>query len=168
MPKNLESLSRVDGFIAASFVELFTGITVDAIQGDPAFDVEVAGAINTSVVQAKLSALEALKLEDEIEEILVSLGTQYHLMRMLPGRSGVFLYLVVDRAVANLSLARIAMAGVGAELEPKAAATTATPAATPLRAAPSYPRAYLKQGDDTTKHRKKPEDSTSRAFPRGV
>lgn len=176
----LRSLSSIDGFIAASFVDLDTGMSLDSSLGDQNFDIEVAGAINTNVVQAKLRALETLELVDNIEDIVVSLSTQYHLMRLVPGRPGVFLYLALDRGVANMALARLAMADatdsiasseieeiVLSAIEEFASETIAPPPLPTLRTAPSYPRTDIKRADDELPHRKRPGDSPSRAFPRG-
>jgi hypothetical protein len=56
-----------------------------------------------------MRTLESLKLNDAIEDILITLDRQYHIIRILKNPEngdGLFLYLVLDRARANLALAR--------------------------------------------------------------
>ena len=48
-------------------------------------------------------------MNDDIEDFLISLHKQYHLLRPLETNRNLFLYLVLDRAKANLALARHAL-----------------------------------------------------------
>jgi len=61
---------------------------------------------NTEVVRAKLKTMRSLGLNDVIEDILITLGKQYHLLRPLAQKEGVFIYYVLDKAKSNLALAR--------------------------------------------------------------
>jgi predicted regulator of Ras-like GTPase activity (Roadblock/LC7/MglB family) len=99
------------GFIGACVVDSSTGMVL-AIEGGGRVDLEVAAAGNTEVVRAKRRTIQALNLKDRIEDILISLGNQYHLIRPLEKNDSVFLYVALDRKVANLALARIAMRNV--------------------------------------------------------
>jgi predicted regulator of Ras-like GTPase activity (Roadblock/LC7/MglB family) len=102
--ETLESLLGIDGAMAAAIVDSNSGMVLGkAGQG---VDLELAGAGNTEVVRAKLKTMKALGLNDSIEDILITLGKQYHIIRPMPEKSGVFIYLVLDKSRANLALAR--------------------------------------------------------------
>ncbi|AWV90593.1 hypothetical protein [Bradymonas sediminis] len=103
----LNKLAQADGFIAASLVDIESGMTLGSIGGGEKFDVEVAGATNSTVVKAKLRAAEALGLDDKIEDILISLTSQYHLIRLLPDRPNIFVYMALNRQQSNLAMARL-------------------------------------------------------------
>ena len=66
----------------------------------------MAAAGNTEVVRAKLKTMRSLGLNDTIEDILITLGKQYHIIRPLATKDGIFIYLVLDKARSNLALAR--------------------------------------------------------------
>jgi hypothetical protein len=70
------------------------------------FDIETAAAANVEVVRAKQNAMSILGLKDHIEDILISLGSQLHLIRPLEKAPTMFIYCALDRKTANLGLAR--------------------------------------------------------------
>lgn len=111
MAINFGPLIEQPGFIGACVVDSSTGMVL-AIEGGGRVDLEVAAAGNTEVVRAKRRTIQALNLKDRIEDILISLGTQYHLIRPLERNDSIFLYVALDRKLANLALARIAMKNV--------------------------------------------------------
>lgn len=80
-------------------------------------DLEAAAAGNTEVVRAKLRTVKSLGLNDTIDDILITLTTQYHIIRPLAATPEVFIYLVLDRAKSNLALARIKVKEVDSKLE---------------------------------------------------
>jgi predicted regulator of Ras-like GTPase activity (Roadblock/LC7/MglB family) len=96
------------GFIGACLVDSTTGMVM-AIEGGGRFDMELAAAGNTEVVRSKRRTIATLKLKDSIEDILISLGTQYHLIRPLQSNDAIFVYVALDKRMANLALARLAM-----------------------------------------------------------
>lgn len=114
----MTSLSQINGFVAAAIASAESGMSLATHTVDPSFNVEVAAAANTEVVRAKHSAMQALQLEGAvIEDILITLNTQYHLIRPSQSDPLLFIYLAVDRKKANLALARHALAKAEAELE---------------------------------------------------
>lgn len=105
----LSRLQSIDGFVGACLVDSESGMTLGIIGGGGALNLDVAAASNTEVVRAKRKAMKALNLRDDIEDILITLGKQYHLIRPLRARPAMFIYLVVDRSRANLAMARMTL-----------------------------------------------------------
>ncbi|RKT03112.1 hypothetical protein BX286_1034 [Streptomyces sp. 3211.6] len=103
-----EATTSIEGAIGAALVDYGSGMALGHVGGGKDLDLTVAAAGNTDVVRAKVRTMEMLGLKDEIEDILITLGSQYHLIRLMKGRNseGFFLYLALDRNRANLAMAR--------------------------------------------------------------
>ncbi|MFI0981420.1 hypothetical protein ACH4SP_30980 [Streptomyces sp. NPDC021093] len=114
-----EAMTTVEGAIGVALVDYTSGMALGTAGGSKELDLAVAAAGNTDVVRAKVRTMEHLGLNDEIEDILITLGTQYHLIRLLKGRgtNGLFLYLALDKGRANLAMARHQLKKIENELE---------------------------------------------------
>jgi CheY-like chemotaxis protein len=113
---SLVKLNSIDGFVGAALVDSESGMLLGQEGGGP-LNLEVAAAGNTEVVRAKRKTMTNLALKDSIEDILISLSKQYHLIRPLRSRPTIFFYVALDRTRANLAMARIALADVEKELQ---------------------------------------------------
>lgn len=104
----LKDAMQIDGAIGAALVDHSSGMALGTVGGGKDLDLTVAAAGNTDVVRAKLRAMEMLNISEKLEDILITLGSQYHLIRPLASRSGkgLFLYLALNRDRANLAMAR--------------------------------------------------------------
>jgi hypothetical protein len=101
---SLKQLLRTDGAMCAALVDANSGMMLGS--AGAGLDVELAAAGNTEVVRAKLKTMQILGLADTLEDILITLGKQYHIIRPLQAKAGIFLYLVLDKTKANLAMAR--------------------------------------------------------------
>jgi hypothetical protein len=104
----LKDAMQIDGALGVALVDYTSGMALGTAGGGRDFDMSVAAAGNTDVVRAKLRTIELLGLQDAIEDILITLDNQYHLLRPITSRSGkgLFLYLALSKNRGNLALAR--------------------------------------------------------------
>jgi hypothetical protein len=100
----LKEILRIDGALCAALVDSNSGMMLGSVGSG--VDLELAAAGNTEVMRAKLKTMKSLALDDRIEDILITLGKQYHILRPLQSKAGIFIYVVLDRAKANLALSR--------------------------------------------------------------
>ena len=103
--KTISELLSVDGALAAAVVDYSSGMLL-AGGGSSNLDLEIAAAGNTEVMRAKMKTMRSLGLKDVIDDILITLGKQYHIIRPLAKQEGLFLYVVLDKQRANLAMAR--------------------------------------------------------------
>jgi hypothetical protein len=116
---SLKEAMEIDGALGVALVDYDSGMALGTLGGGRYLDLEVAAAGNTEVVRAKMRALAALKLDEKIDDILITLTKQYHLIRLLKSArsdQGLFLYLVLDRQKANLALARHSLKRIEADI----------------------------------------------------
>ncbi|RKG79565.1 hypothetical protein D7W79_09990 [Corallococcus exercitus] len=105
----LEEAMKIEGAFAVCLADANSGMTLGSV-GSAGFNIDAAAAGNTEVMRAKLKTMKALGIKDRIEDMLITLGEQYHIIRPLAAREGLFLYIALHRANANLAMARFRMA----------------------------------------------------------
>ena len=113
--ETLPKLLEIDGCLGACIVDSDSGMTLGSTAGSP-LDLEIAAAGNTEVVRAKRKTMKALSLQDTIEDMLITLGKAYHMIRPLRSNEALFIYLVLDKQKANLAMARHQLKQIEKEL----------------------------------------------------
>ncbi len=111
----LAELLTLDGARGAAVVDSTTGMVLGHATAVE-FDLESAAAAITELVRAQGRALRTLGASDGIDDILVTLTTQHHIIRPLRSAPEHFLYIVLDRAHSHLPLARLKAQDVDAQL----------------------------------------------------
>lgn len=102
-------MDEVTGALGTALVDHESGMCLGTLGSG--IDLEIAAAGNTEVVRAKMKVMKSLGIEGSIEDILITLADQYHIIR--PVSSSLFLYLAINRSRGNLAMARRSMATVG-------------------------------------------------------
>jgi hypothetical protein len=115
---SLKEAMAIEGAIGVALVDYTSGMTLGVIGGSADLDLTIAAAGNTDVVRSKMRTIEMLNLGEQIEDILITLETQYHLIRPLSSREGkgLFLYLMLSKSRANLGLARHGLRRIEADI----------------------------------------------------
>ncbi len=109
MESALESLeASLGGFIGASVADIDSGMTIAVRTQRTDFDLDAASAYNSEMVKMKLKTIGALGLDSDLEDMLLTLSDQIHLIKLID--KGTFLYLAVDKSQSNLALVRRAVA----------------------------------------------------------
>lgn len=98
-------LAELPTLLAVAVVETETGMPLASHTNIADFDIETAAAYNTEVVKAKLKAIQALKLNQTVQDILLTLTDQLHLLK-LSSDGSMFVYLAVNSRDTNLAQAR--------------------------------------------------------------
>lgn len=119
--KTLENLRiNLPGTFGIALVDCESGMCLGMSGGG--LDMDVAAAGNMEVIKVKARVVRDLGIEGGIEDILITLESQCHIIR--PVGATLFLYLAIDRKQGNLALARHRLAAAAAEIEPRRGTTS--------------------------------------------
>jgi hypothetical protein len=113
----LAKIMEIDGCLGTCIVDSNSGMMLGAAGGGGALNLEVAAAGNTEVVRAKRKTMKSLNLADSIEDILITLGKQYHVIRPVAASDALFMYVVLDKQKSNLAMARHQVGAVEKDLQ---------------------------------------------------
>lgn len=105
----VNALVSVKGVIAAAVADYESGMMLAFKNSDSSFDLEVAVACSVNIMRAKARIMQMTSNNDVIHDIQLNFRQQYQLICPCTKRDGLFVYLVADREVANLSIIRRAL-----------------------------------------------------------
>ncbi|MFK7049091.1 hypothetical protein [Flavobacterium columnare] len=108
----------IPGFLRVAISEVNSGICLYAKSSIPGFDAELASSFNLQVVKAKLNAIEAFHLNQSIEDILITLTEEVHILDISKDNT-YFIYLAIDSSQANLGMTKALLNRYKKQLEGK-------------------------------------------------
>lgn len=113
----LDAVMDLDGALGVVLVDASSGSSIYKVGGGPGLDLDRAAVGNSKMVGAKRETITSLGLDDTLEEILITLPEQYHLLHWVSNEPSQFLYFVLDREGANLAVARQRLASAAGKLK---------------------------------------------------
>ncbi len=103
--ENFEKLAAdIPGFVAASLVDIESGMTLGLKSNRNDFDLAAASAYNSEMIKQKMKIMKALNLRTTFEDMIITLGDQIHVIKMVTPST--FIYLAADRASCNVAIVR--------------------------------------------------------------
>jgi predicted regulator of Ras-like GTPase activity (Roadblock/LC7/MglB family) len=116
---DIAGASGIKGLIGACLVDSDSGtmLASEGGQNGESLDFNLVAALKSNTVKAKQHAVEQLGLNQRIEDILITLDKQVHLIRPLERNSSMFVYLALDKASSNLGMARIQLKSIEANMK---------------------------------------------------
>ncbi|MET9797858.1 hypothetical protein [Nocardiopsis alba] len=115
----LREMMRIEGVMGAAVVDHDSGLPLGTLTSNDSFDLTAALAANTEVIRAKAGALNESGAAHRIEDMLITLSGQYHVIRPVtaPTKRDLFLYLVLERSGGDLASARERLGEIERTLE---------------------------------------------------
>lgn len=97
--------ANVPGFLALSIIEIRNGICYYSKSANPNYDIDLGGSFILEMVRAKLNGINAMQQQQKIEDITITLTSQYHIVNVSE-QNEYLIYLAVDSSVANLTMTK--------------------------------------------------------------
>jgi hypothetical protein len=112
--------TAIHGVVAGAVVDIESGNCLARAGGDELFSLSLIGAVNAQILRSKIRLVEEQFPQENIEDLMVTLGKHYHLIQLIPGSGGtprLFLYVVLCRDGSNLVLTRRKMTALGLRVQ---------------------------------------------------
>ncbi len=98
-------VSELNGVIGIGVVDITESLAMDTYSVRKEFDPDVASSHMYEVIRAQQETLKALRVNDSIKDMLITMDTQVHFLTLSKTGKALF-YVVVDSNNANLSIMR--------------------------------------------------------------
>ncbi len=112
--ESLLEIMKIDGAMCAAVVDYNSGMMLGS--AGTGLDLEIAAAGNTEVIRAKMKVAKILGITGGIEDILITLQDQFHILRPCAKFDGLFIYFVLEKSKANLAMSRRAVLEIEAKM----------------------------------------------------
>lgn len=114
--ESLQEAMNLEGAIGAALVDWQSGMTLGTAGGGTSLNLDVAAAGSTDVVRSELKVMQNLGLDDKVEDMIITVSSQYHLIRVLENDESLFLFVALSKEQANLAMARYKLTKIESQL----------------------------------------------------
>lgn len=98
--------NNIPGFIAVSILDIYKGINYySKKKANSDYDIDLDSNYILEMVRARLNGIEATHQNQKIDDITITLSSQFHIINISKDHNYMF-YLVVDAAEANLTMTK--------------------------------------------------------------
>jgi hypothetical protein len=103
----LSPVAQIDGFVLACLIDASTGMILDSLQARDDMPLPVAAAGAADVVNVLSLMTSQLATDGDVEDVIVTLNSHYHLIRLFrpAPRRRLLLLVTLERSQANLAMA---------------------------------------------------------------
>ena len=116
--KSLEELSMLKGTMAVSLIDWENSIILGT-KTKTDFNIERASKGNSKVIRAYMKMLSKLNISSPVDDILITLSNQIHIMHIISAYPQLCIYIALDSNKSNLALSRTKAKEVGEALSSK-------------------------------------------------
>lgn len=102
----MSDAANIRGFNGALLVDSESGLVLVA-KGDDTANLTAVAAFGVQIVKVMLQHLEARSLNERVEEVLITLGQQIHVIRPIAMAPSVLFHVCLDKRATRLGMARM-------------------------------------------------------------
>jgi predicted regulator of Ras-like GTPase activity (Roadblock/LC7/MglB family) len=114
--EKLRSIFELDGVLAASIVDTNTGMPLIQESKSP-INLESYCAYMVEVIKSHKKFLTKLNIKDKIEDIVINLDKNYHIITFVLKQDNLFIYVILDKENSNLGMTRLVLMQLEEELD---------------------------------------------------
>ena len=115
LQETMDAVMSINGALGVAIVDRNGGLTLGSI-GD-SINLELAASGNVNVLRANQKVMRDLGLKETIEDLLITLSSQYHVIRPVTANPDVYIYVILKREHTNLGMARYELQSIEKRLQ---------------------------------------------------
>ena len=114
--EKFKTIMDLDGIIAAAIVDVNLGMPIIQ-ESKNNINLDSYCAYMVEVVKSHKNFLSQLKINDKIEDIVINLDNNYHIVTFILKQDNLFIYVILDKNGSNLGMTRLVLMKIEEELD---------------------------------------------------
>lgn len=114
--EKFKTIMELDGIIGAAIVDVSLGMPI-VKESKNNIDLDAYCAYIVEIVKSHKNFLFQLKIQDKIEDIVINLDSNYHIITFILRQDNLFIYVILNKENSNLGMTRLFLMKLEEELE---------------------------------------------------